>query len=267
MKLYNIGITGYSGSIGRALLKHKHKYFKFIKFKGDVRHKKKLLSWFSKNNFNAIIHLAAVVPIVVVNRSKKNAYNVNYNGTKNIVDLVAKFNVKWFFFASTSHVYKSQKKKISEQSLIKPISYYGKTKYLAEQYIKKKKINYCIGRIFSTTNKLQKKNYLVPDLKNKSKKKGFIKLKNLNHFRDFISIEDIAKIILLLFKKNYKGVINIGTGKAIKLKTIAEHIFKKEKKKAEYEDNLNPTYLVAQNKKLKRLIDFKLNENILNMIY
>ena len=71
MKLYNIGITGYSGSIGRSLLKHK--YIKFIKFKGDIRRKKELLGWFSKNNFNAIIHLAAIVPIIVVNKSKKKA--------------------------------------------------------------------------------------------------------------------------------------------------------------------------------------------------
>ena len=71
MKLYNIGITGYSGSIGRSLLKHKFKYIRFIKFKGDIRRKKELLGWFSKNNFNAIVHLAAIVPIIVVNKSKK----------------------------------------------------------------------------------------------------------------------------------------------------------------------------------------------------
>ena len=53
---------------------------------------------------------------------------------------------------------------------------------MAEEYIiknfKKKKIKFCIGRIFSTTNKNQKKNYLVPDLKRKikvSKKKNYIK--------------------------------------------------------------------------------------------
>ena len=60
----------------------------------------------------------------------------------------------------------------------------------------KKKIRYCIGRIFSTTNSSQK-NYLVPDLKNKIKKaKGNIILKNLNHYRDFISMKDISKIYL-----------------------------------------------------------------------
>ena len=82
---------------------------------------------------------------------------------------------------------------------------------MAEQYIIKKfesaKIKYCIGRIFSTTNKNQKKNYLVPDLKYKIKNaKKKILLKNLNHYRDFISIEDISKIIFVLLKKRYKGI-------------------------------------------------------------
>ena len=47
-------------------------------------------------------------------------------------------------------------------SIKNPISFYGKTKLMAEKYIiknfKKKKIPFCIERIFSTTNKNQKKN-------------------------------------------------------------------------------------------------------------
>ena len=69
-------------------------------------------------------------------------------------------------------MYSSSNKKIDEKAKIKPISYYGKTKYLAENEISKLKKNgtkICIGRIFSTTNNYQRKNYLVPDLKNKIK--------------------------------------------------------------------------------------------------
>ena len=99
------------------------------------------------------------------------------------------------FFSSTSHVYKPSNSKLNEKSKIDPISYYGLTKLKAEKYIidnLEGKINYCIGRIFSTTNKNQKKNYLVPDLKKKIKKaKTKLVLKNLNHYRDFISMNDI----------------------------------------------------------------------------
>ena len=38
------------------------------------------------------------------------AFNINYVGTQNIVNLALENKVNWFFFASTSHVYKSSKK-------------------------------------------------------------------------------------------------------------------------------------------------------------
>tara|TARA_B100000003_G_scaffold184481_1_gene178143 strand:- start:114 stop:929 length:816 start_codon:yes stop_codon:yes gene_type:complete len=271
MIFLRIGLTGHSGSVGKKLLSlnKKNKNLKLIPFKGDVRNKKKIESWIKNNNLTHLIHLAAIVPIKEVNRNKKKAYDVNYIGSKNIVDLYIKYKLKWLFFASTSHVYKSQYQKIKENSKLSPISYYGKTKLLSENYIIKKikNKNYCIGRIFSMTNKNQRRNYLIPDLKNKCKLKKKIKLNNLNHFRDFISLDDISKIIIILLKKNYKGVINIGTGKATYLKDISKIIFKKNKLSPTYNDNFHPTYLVANNQRLKRLINFKLNTNIVKMIY
>ena len=166
------------------------------------------------------------------------------------------------FFASTSHVYGSSKLKQNEKSRTNPISYYGKTKLLAEKYIIKKfidnKNNFCIGRIFSTTNNNQKMNYLVPDLKNKVKKtKKKIILKDLNHFRDFISMYDISNIIVALYKKKYKGIINIGTGKGVLLKDIAKIICNKLKKKYEFVDSKKSTFLVADNSRLKKIYKFK----------
>ena len=165
-----VGITGRTGSLGREIVKSKLG-FNYSFFKGDIRNKNKIAKWISSKKFDAIIHLAAIVPIKVVNSNKKKAYEVNYIATKNITDEVKKNKIKWFFFASTSHVYSSKEKKIGESSKTNPISYYGKTKLLAEKYIimnlKKSDTTYCIGRIFSTTNKNQKNNYLVPDLKKK----------------------------------------------------------------------------------------------------
>ena len=265
------GITGHTGSLGRAIIKST-KNIKYIYFKDDIRNKKKVIKWINNNNFQALIHLAAIVPIKVVNKNKKKAYQVNYEGTKNIIDAIKNTNIKWFFFASTSHVYKSNKKKINEKSIIQPISYYGKTKFFAEKYIIKKlknsNINYCIGRIFSITNKTQKENYLVPDLKKKIKRtKKKIILQNLNHYRDFISMEEISKIIHYLYKKNFRGIINIGSGKAINLKSIAKKICEKYNKKFNFVDNKKSTYLVADVSKLKLIYKFKLVRNIENLIF
>ena len=169
--------------------------------------------------------------------------------------------------------YTNQIKKISENSIIQPISYYGKTKYLSENYIiknlKKTKINYCIGRIFSTTSKTQKKNYLVPDLKKKIKRaKKKIILQNLNHYRDFISMEKkIKNYTKYLYNQNFRGIINIGSGKAVNLKNIAKVICKKYNKNFEFKDNKKTTYLVANNNKLKSIYKSKFTKNIKDLIF
>ena len=110
MNKINIGITGSTGSLGKELLKFRRE-FNFISYKDDIRSKKKLKKWFEKNNFDAIFHLAAIVPIKEVNKNRDKALNVNFFGTKNIVEEVVSNNIKWFFFSSTSHVYSTSKKK------------------------------------------------------------------------------------------------------------------------------------------------------------
>ena len=267
MQKIHIGITGASGVLGKQILKIKDK-IKYISYKGDIRSKNKIKKWFKKNHFDAIFHLAAIVPIKEVNNNKLRALNVNYEGTKNIVNEVIKNNIKWFFFSSTSHVYHYSKKKISEKFELKPLSYYGYTKKKAESYIEKKlkkknNIQYCIGRIFSISNKSQKKNFLIPDLKKKIKnKKKIILLKNLNHYRDFISTKDLAKIIIFLYKKKFKGIINLGSGEATHLKEIANILAKKYKKKIKFKDNTKPTYLIANVSKLKNIYKYKLIQKI-----
>ena len=266
-----IGLTGSTGSLGKVILNN-NKKIKFSCFKGDIRNRSEVFKWLKKKNLDVILHLAAVVPIKEVNKNKIKAREVNFLGTKNIVDACVKKKIKWFFFASTSHVYKSSKKKISERSDKKPVSYYGKTKLLAENYILKKfskvEINYCIGRIFSTTNKNQKKNYLVPDLKYKIKReKKDVLLKNLNHYRDFISMEDISKIIFILKKKKFRGIINLGSGKKVFLKDIAKIIAKKYKKKIFFLDNKKKTYLIASVAKLKKFYKPNHHKKIEKMIF
>jgi len=264
---FNIGITGHNGSLGKIIKKNKS-HNNYFYYTHDIRDKNKIYKWYKKNNLNVIFHLAAIVPIKSVNKNRKKAYEVNFVGTKNIVDVAKKLNVSWFFFASSSHVYKSSKQSIKENFIKKPISYYGKTKLLAEKYIQRNLKNYCIGRIFSTSNKNQKKNYLIPDLKKKIKfSKKILILKNLNHYRDFISMKDISKIIHLLLNKNYKGVINIGSGKKIYLKDIAKIILQKYKKEALFKENKKITYLISNNTKLRKITRLNLKSNIIKMIF
>ena len=261
-------ITGYNGVLGKTLVKTLP--YKFIKFKGDIRNKKLLKKWFKKNNFDIFIHLAAVVSIKDVKKNLKKAYDINFIGTKNIVDEILKYkNLKWFFFASTSHVYRYSNSKITENSKISPISNYGSTKSKAEKYIikkLKKKNKYCIGRIFSFTSKLQSKNFVVPAIMEKIKsKKKEIMFSNLEHFRDFISVEDIVNAIFFLQKKNSEGIFNIGSGEKTLLSDIPKFFLKNHNKKILFFKNKKKTCLVSDNTKLKKT-GWRPKSNILEIL-
>ena len=249
----NIGLTGSSGVLGtklKKMLKLKKKNF----FLGKIENSNHVNNWIKSNSFDHIIHLAAIVPTKTVNKNKNKSMKVNYEGTKNLVNAINLYSKKkiWLFYSSTSHVYSYKKTKINEKNLIKPISYYGKTKLKGERYILKncKKFIPCIGRIFSFTSKNQDKNFIIPALISKLKsKKNFFFFNNINHDRDFLRIKDIIYAIKLLKNKKAKGIYNICSGKKTNLKDILLSLNKKYKKQIVINYN-NKTILFGSNKKL-----------------
>ena len=255
--MLSCGITGSKGNLGRTFLKKNNK-FNYIRFRGDISKKKDVFNWIKNNEFDLIIHFAALVPTLVVNKDYKKALNINYNGTKNLVDAIKKYKkkIEWFFFASTSHVYPLQNKKIKENFRLNPSSNYGKTKLYAENYIKKgfknSNIKFCVGRIFSIFDN-KDKSFFTPSLAKKIKQKSNkLVLNNLNHYRDFLTTDQISKIILVLWKKKFEGTINIGSGKKINLKEVAKNFAIKSNKKISFGYN-KPSCLVADVSKLRKL--------------
>ena len=106
--MYRCGITGHSGVLGKSIQKNLN--FNYIKFNGDITKIKDVEKWVSKNKFDYLIHLAAIVPTSVVDKDFLKSKRVNYVGTKNLINSLIKFrkDIKFFFFSSTSHVYNSK---------------------------------------------------------------------------------------------------------------------------------------------------------------
>jgi len=251
----NCGITGHTGALGQEFIKN-NKNIKFIKFNGDLTKKNEVESWVKKNTFNIFLHFAAIVPTKFVNENYLYTKKVNIDGSKNLINSLQKYNkekLEWFFFSSTSHVYNFKKKKISEKEKVLPISKYGKTKLLAEKILLTKKLNVCVGRIFSFTHESQNDQYLVPSLYKKinNSKQKKIKFNNLNHNRDFLDISDICSAIKILMKKRKVGIYNICSSKKTNLKDIAIHIARKKNFLCEFNDKkFKATNHIGDNKKL-----------------
>ena len=103
---------------------------------------------------------------------------------------------------------------------------------MSEKLIIKNKsfYNYCIGRIFSYTSIRQNKNYFIPSVFRKLKSKNkIIKFNNANHFRDFLSLEDICFGINILMNKKATGIFNICSSRKISLRKIINTLNLKRK--------------------------------------
>jgi len=264
-----VGLTGSSGILGSRLISMS-KNTNFSYFDGDIRNFNQVKNWINNNNLDSIIHLAAVVPVRKVNSNVKKAYNVNFLGTKNLVDSIKLKSGKkiWFFFASTSHVYSESNNILSEASKIRPMNYYAFTKLQSEKYLikNKKYINYCIGRIFSYSSYLQKKDYFIPNIISKLRNKNkILKIKSTNHYRDFLPIEDVVRAIQILNKFKSKGVYNICSSQKILLSDIIK-LLNFNDKKINFINNYPSTCLVGSNNKLRKLNWKPSYKNYLNYI-
>jgi UDP-glucose 4-epimerase len=248
------GITGHTGVLGKYFI-NSSKKLKFNKYFGDINNKKKITEWILNSNFDYLFHFAAVVPIKEVKENYKLAKKTNYEAVKYIVGALKKKNKPiWFFFSSTSHVYGFSNRKFNELSKKTPTNNYGKLKLLAEKYIESKlkrtKISFCIGRIFSYTHFRQPRNFFIPSVYNKeTNTKNY--MNKINTLRDFIDIRDICDAIRFLMIKKSNGIFNIATGKAVNLQKIFFLIKKKNRK--DFSKKLPKKNIIADINKIKEI--------------
>ena len=268
-----IGLTGSTGLLGQSLKKKLRKLnnYKLNCYKGDITNKSQLKKWFKVNSFCYVIHLAAIVPVKKVNKNINFAKKVNIGGTKNIINEInKKKSIKWFFFSSSSHVYQFNNKEVRETSIKKPFSIYGKTKLEAEKFIEKKinkKIKFCVGRIFSLEGKNKAKSYFLPGLLKKIRKNKVIEI-DLNQFRDFIHVDDVAGAIVILLKKEQVGIYNIASGKKTRFYELINLFSKLLKRKIKFKNTVskvsNSSY--ADIYKIKKDINWKVKKKVFYII-
>ena len=241
-KSLRIGITGSRGVLGRSLIKYWSMIdskIEFDTFNGDIQNIDEIDQWINnENRFHAIIHLAALVPTIEVDKNPLKAFRINSLGTLNLLETCrlkySENECPWIFYSSTSHIYSSdehQHQNIKESSLINPISTYGLTKYQADQwaelYRTKYRLPICTGRIFSYSSPNQASNFFIPSLIEKIRNAPLnarLEIRGLDGTRDFLTVQQIVETIEYLFSKKSIGVFNIGTGQATKLLDLAHAV-------------------------------------------
>ena len=263
------------------LINKKAKFYKL-----DISNKKKIKSIINENKIDSIIHLAANLIIGEGQKKPRKYFKNNVIGTKKLLEACKNTSIKNFIFSSTAAVYKDGQYKVSENSIIKPKSVYGKTKILAEKLIKKfskkNKINYGILRYFNIAGSSPSKkiglinkksdhlfkNFSIEILKKKPKLKIYgsdYNTKDGSCIRDYIHVSDIAEIHYLVLEKinklNISKVLNCGYNKGISVLEVAKEFKKQTIKKVEIiyskRRKNDLVKIIASNSKLSKFIKWK----------
>jgi len=225
----NIAITGITGYFGQKLLyrlqkeinlfdkllgvdlKEPQLQFKKFKFcKCDIRDPK-IFQILKNNNIDTLIHLAFLVkPIHDINK----AYDINVNGTKNVLKACEKASIKKIIVTSSGAVYGAHpdnQEFLNENSILRPNQdyYYCIHKFELEELCKKykEKNPETIFTIFRPCN-LYGKN--VNDLLSKSyEKKKLYLFKGFDPERQLIHEDDAVEGFILALQKNADGIYNL----------------------------------------------------------
>ena len=221
--LKKILLTGGAGNLGKAILSlpSASSFLAPSRSILDITKPDTIKSFFEKNQFDAVIHCAALARMKECHENPAKTIEANIVGTANLVaEAINKENKTGksirFVHISTDGVYEGTKGNYSENDAAIPYNFYGWTKLGAECSVKLLK-NHCIIRTSFFDPKNIKFNESAVDA-----------------YSSKVTINYLAKSIIAMLGKDFIGTVNIGSER----KSDYEHYkpYKPELKKCRFED-------------------------------
>jgi len=189
-----------------------------------------------------VIHLAAKISVSESINNPSETFKINVDGTNNVLTACEKNHVKKIIISSSAAVYGDSypDDKLTEESVMNPISPYGESKMQMEQNVKefalKHDINYVILRFFNIYGIGQSPEYAGVITKFKE---NIIEEEPLQIFgdglqtRDFVAIYDVIQSIHNASTYDKSGIFNIASGRVVTIKELAKQMILLSGKKLE----------------------------------
>jgi len=218
------------------------KYGKSIPvIRGDIRDSETLATLLERVRPIGVIHTAALKSVSESVQNPDRYYDVNFEATRNLVELMEKFEVNRVVFSSTAAVYgsPSMKDSVTEDYPCDPLSAYGASKLAAEneiaKFLKKADTMGSSLRFFNVVgteapelsdNSMEN---LIPIVFNKLLQGETISIFGTNYpthdgtcVRDYVDVRDIASAHLAVANAegNLPIVMNVGTGVGLSVRDV-----------------------------------------------
>lgn len=187
-------------------------------------------SIFEKENPNIVIHLAAQTSVATSIINPKLDCLSNIYGTLNIIENCKKYNIQKLIVASSAAVYGTpQYLPVDEKHPLNPLSYYGLSKKVMEEYVKMSDLNYVIFRFSNVYGPRQSYNgesgVVSIFINNLLKNKDVVIYGNGDQYRDFIYVKDIVDCIVKSIDDKYKKLtLNVSTETKITITELCNMI-------------------------------------------
>lgn len=247
-------ITGGSGFIGTHLTKFllaknhivtifdnfsnssKHSMSFFVEkgveiIEGDIMNYDEIFK--ATKNKEVVIHLAAKISVSESMKNPIETFEVNVEGTKNVLNSCEKNHIKKFIASSSAAVYGEgdNNSPLNENSKKLPISPYGESKLKMEKEIREFKSKHnmirIILRFFNIYGEGQTPEYagvITRFIERIKQNKPLEVFGDGLQTRDFISIDDIINSINCAISTDKSGTYNIASGKTTSIKELAEYM-------------------------------------------
>jgi len=198
-------ITGGTGALGKELKKMFPRNISPMHKELDITNKQKVLDFFKKNDIDTIIHTAAITKVRVCEENKSLAWNVNVEGTKNLVEAViqSKRDI-YFIYLSTACVFDGHSGMYTESSIPYPENFYSLTKLLGEFEVNKLR-----NSLIIRTNFVPKKPWPY--------EKAFT-----DRFGTYIFADEVVQGIYDIQKEKLTGIVHVVGDKKMSVYELAK---------------------------------------------
>ncbi len=206
-------------------------------YKVDITDAKKLRNVFQKEKPKYVIHEAAQINVRESVKNPQLDAKINIMGGVNVLECCKDFKVRKIVYSSSGGAVYGNPNKLpcTEETPTKPLSQYGVSKLVFENYVvmysKLYGLDYTILRYSNVYGPRQDPkgeagviSIFISSLLSKKQPKIF---GDGNQTRDFVYVEDVANANLLVLKKNTKTkIFNIGVGKETSVNELYNKIAK-----------------------------------------
>lgn len=213
------------------------------------------------DGLDAVIHLAAMANPRACDSEPSKAFDVNVNGSYQVLKMALESGAKKVVFSSTAHVYDIPPRYLPTDEIhpLRLNNTYTTTKLLGEQlcelYWTNHGLAYTTLRLFNAYGPCQTEGYFIPDQIAKART-GTITVKGSNVTKDWVYVEDVARAFVLALESPFVGPINIGTGEETQLGIVANLIARVIKAEVYWDPADDATRMQADISRAERVLEW-----------